>query len=192
MSDTPQPKQLLLIAMSLAAMVSLLALVIRFNDRGRLLDENGNAPSGPDFQVQGLDMHQYGETGELSYQVTSELVTHYPSNDTTELKSPVFTQPGQSGPVMGSADLGVILSSGDTLHLRGNAMLKQSAQVKQPELIARSDYFTYYPDKRFAETEAAVSFTTPGSTMTGTGMTADFNQKVLKLKANVKGTHATN
>lgn len=193
MSDAPkQQRQLLLLTLSAAAMLMLITLIMRFNDQGQLLEEPNTALAGPDFQIKGFDLHQYDLKGQLSYQVTADQVFHYPSNDTTELKSPAFAQQNESGsPVVGSADLGVILSKGDTIHLRGNAVLKQTAYGRQQELIARSDYFTYYPDKHFAETEAPVSFTSPGSTMTGIGMAADFNSKILNLKAKVNGTHAT-
>lgn len=194
MTDAPkQQRQLIVLTLSAAAMLMLITLIIRFNDRGQLLDDVSTNLVGPDFQIHGFDLHQYDEKGQLSYQVEAEKVIHYPSNDTTELTAPTFAQQNESGsPVMGSGDIGVILSKGDTIHLRGNALLKQTAYGKQQEIIARSDYFTYYPNRHFAETEAAVSFTSPGTTMTGLGMVADFNRKMLKLKANVKGTHATN
>lgn len=174
-------------------MLMLLTLVIQFNDHGQLVEDQTNTFAGPDFQIHGFDLHEFDLKGHLHYEVTATDVIHYPSNDTTELKAPTFAQQNENGgPLVGSADIGVILSKGDTIRLLGNAILKQPGFGKQQEVIARSDHFTYYPDKRFAETEADVSFTSPGSTMTGTGMTADFATKVLKLQGNVKGTHATN
>lgn len=190
--DAKQKRQLFLLTLSGAAMLMLLALIIQFNDHGQLIEDQTSTFAGPDFQIRGFDLHEFDLQGHLHYEVTATDVIHYPSNDTTELKAPIFSQTEKGGPVVGSADVGVILSKGDTIRLLGNAILKQPSFGKQQEVIARSDHFTYYPNKRFAETEADVSFTSPGSTMTGTGMTADFAAKELKLQGNVKGTHATN
>lgn len=193
MSDETKPKrQLLLIVLSGLALFLLISLIVRFNDHGRLIDDASSVLVGPDYEITGFDLHEYDVKGQLHYQIQATEVTHYPTNDTTELKSPHFAQQNETGaPVLGSADMGYILAKGDRVLMQGNAIIQQPKVNHSQELIARSDHFTYYPNKRTADTEAEVSFTSPGSSMTGIGMNADFNSKILNILSNVKGTHAT-
>lgn len=86
-----------------------------------------------------------------------------------------------------TANNGVVFNRGERVVMRGDVLAWQEAQdgntqIKTPEL-------TFYPDQDRAETDREVYLSSPGTTLNGTGMKANFEEQTFQLLSKVKSKH---
>lgn len=86
-----------------------------------------------------------------------------------------------------TANNGIVFNRGERVVMRGNVLAWQEAQdgntqIKTPEL-------TFYPDQDRAETDRMVYLSSPGTTVNGVGMKANFEAQTFQLLSKVKSKH---
>lgn len=85
------------------------------------------------------------------------------------------------------ADEGEIFSRGAHIVLSGNVEAWQVAPAGRTDL--KTDQLAYYSETKHVETDRKVTLRSPGSHITGIGLTADLEREVFQLLANVKSKH---
>lgn len=178
--------QVLFMAALVAAMSSWLLNAVRSS-----LTEAPSTPQQhyPDYYFKNFSLTVTDKQGLLARRLDGAFMVHYADDDTADVDRPVLTtfklnqpnwrldaQTGWVGP-----DAGLVQLRGDvTMGRRGD---NSNLTIKTPALLV-------FPENDYAQTEERVVITEKTSTTEGLGMTADLDQKHLRLLAQVKGTYA--
>jgi len=128
--------------------------------------------------------------GKPRYRLTANRLDHYPDTDTIEMTQPVLKvltkkQPGWKI----TSESGVILNSGDEIHLHGKVTIKQEARAKQPATYLFTRNLRIQVSNEYAETDEDVKITHDSNQLTGTGMKLYLGKSRLELLANGRGTY---
>jgi len=163
-------------------------------------DRSEETTAGGDFPNYFLDNFQtvqFGEDGELRYQLSAIKAEHFQINmnntspdDYTLIDKPefIFFQSDQS-PWQLTAQQGRALGTGETISLEKDVLAWQAlpeekiAEISTPQLLV-------YPQRQFAETDKPVTIDYPSAEYQGDGMEVDFEKQLFTLLTNVKGSHA--
>ncbi|MEE9254763.1 MAG: LPS export ABC transporter periplasmic protein LptC [Pseudomonadales bacterium] len=146
----------------------------------------------PDYYMEGADIRQFDELGELRYRMRAERVSHYPARNVTELDAPhltLFEQ--QPTPWVVSSDWGTIRhqvgaenGSRDVVELIDHVKLER--HVGEVEFIeVTTSKLTLYPDRKYAETDEAVMIKSHTGRTTAHGFSADLQAGQLTLHSGV-------
>ena len=143
-----------------------------------------------DYFLVNADIKQYSESGELEYTLVSSSITHYPHNDNTLLQQPVMTNYTKPGEVFTSvSQSGKLLPGGNDLELWDDVVMTQTQLGSGKTVRMNTDFITIYSEQEMADTDRPVLITSSTSTTRAIGMTALYQQGLIKLKSRVRGVH---
>ena len=128
--------------------------------------------------------------GKPRYRLTAKRLEHYTDTDTIEITQPVLNimkNKHQDWNII--SESGVILNSGDEIHLQGKVTIKQEAHAKQPATYLYTRNLRIQVSKEYAETDEKVLIKRGGSKLSGTGMKLYLAESRLELLANGRGTY---
>ncbi len=86
-----------------------------------------------------------------------------------------------------TANTGVVFNRGEQVVMRGNVRAWQEAPGGNTQI--KTSKLTFYPDQNRAETDRKVYLSSPGTTLNGVGMRANFEQQIFQLLSKVKSRH---
>lgn len=86
-----------------------------------------------------------------------------------------------------TANTGVLFNRGERVVMRGNVLAWQEAPGGNTQI--ETPLLTFYPDQDRAETDRKVYLSSPGTTLNGVGMKANFEQQTFQLLSKVKSKH---
>lgn len=158
-------------------------------------DETASAPKyGPvDYYSKNVRRIDYGVDGKPKKALVARTMTHYKTDDRTELEKPVMTLNRRDGsaPWVIDSDSAVTLSGGEDIFLQGDVLItKETSNGDQLKIITRN--VKYSPQKNYAETSEDVLMFTHQDELSGTGMQAQLEPDlVLKILGNVRRKHET-
>lgn len=147
--------------------------------------ENENGNEQPDAHIDTLTTRQFGESGELQYQMVSPKAIHYPKNDVTQLETPVFDYVDEKSRWRGTALEGFMFNTVNSVTLNKEVVLKQLTQ----ETKLSTNTMIIWVEKKIAATKDPVTIESKGGIMKGVGLVADFNKQTLKLESHVEGVY---
>ena len=143
-----------------------------------------------DYFLVNANIKQYNETGNLEYTLESSSITHYPHNDNTLLQQPVMTNLGKPGEVFKSvSQSGKLLPGGNDIELWDNVIMTQTQLDSGKTVRMETDFITIYSEQEIAETDRPVLITNSTGQTRAIGMTALYQQGLIKLKSRVRGVH---
>lgn len=143
-----------------------------------------------DYFLVNADIRQYSETGNLEFTLASSSITHYPHNDNTLLQQPVMTSYGKPDEVFTSvSESGKLLPGGNDLELWDNVVMTQIQLNNGKTVRMDTDFITIYSEQEMAETDRPVLITSSTGHTRAIGMTALYQQGLIKLKSRVRGVH---
>ncbi len=147
--------------------------------------------SEPDFFVEDFNYVKVSNTGEASYVISGERLTHNPRDDSYDIRLPVVTNKGQPGYASSTvrAQRAHVNSDASKVHLYDDVHLDRPASPKSEHLHVTSDYMLVLPDDDVVQTDKAVKITLGLSRLTGVGMWANNATRELRLFSNVHGTY---
>ncbi|WIO73761.1 LPS export ABC transporter periplasmic protein LptC [Porticoccaceae bacterium LTM1] len=130
------------------------------------------------------ETRQFGENGQLQFQLNTVRSEHYENEERFELSSPVVTaHQDKRPPWVLTAEKGVITEKDKKMLLSGEVLAEQTLTGNRYNKIATPE-LTFHFEKKFAETDKPVTLTTPESLTTGVGMTAELERGLYKLGLN--------
>lgn len=159
-------------------------------DRASQIDEvsrNGKNRHDPDFIVQDFTTRRFSLDGRLQHQLSAQIMTHYPDNDTTEVSVPSLIYYGQSLPLYVDAERAWISKDGKEVQLMGNVLMKRAADQQHAELRLKTAELRVFPDDEIARTQTPVTILDGLSTLQGDGMEANNRTQTFTLLGHVRG-----
>lgn len=147
------------------------------------------ADSLPDFIIRDFNSQQFNADGKLQYEMEANQLIHYPTNDATELDSPVLKFESEvKGSWTVQSERGFVATDGNIVELNGNVLLTRQATLEDSVTMATETLYLHL-DKEFAETTKPVIISSTNTTVEAVGMQADFTDNRLILVSKVRGRH---
>ena len=147
------------------------------------------ADSLPDFIIRDFNSQQFNADGKLQYEMEANQLIHYPTNDATELDSPVLKFKSEvKGSWTVQSERGFVATDGNIVELNGNVLLTRQATPDDSVTMATETLYLHL-DKEFAETTKPVIISSTNTTVEAVGMQADFTDNRLILVSKVRGRH---
>lgn len=153
------------------------------------------APSGelagaiPDYTMQSFTATAMDARGRPEHELQAVSMIHF-TDDVTELSEPRMTLFRPDGPPWRVvADEGRIAPGGELVTLRGNVRMSRQTEGEGSMLLL-TDFIRIRPDDKYAETEAAVTISDPGTVVKAVGMQAYMAEERLILLSEVRSTYA--
>ncbi|MDB5806788.1 MAG: hypothetical protein JWN73_4110 [Betaproteobacteria bacterium] len=154
------------------------------------------ATHDPDYTANNFTIVRLSDTGEIHYVLTARDLVHYPDDDTSHLRSPVFKELQPGAPeVRLSSDRGITTSGGEEVRLYDNVEIfragdkKPGAKSGTEDVRATTTYLRARPDEDTADTPERVVIHDGASILTGTGMDASNRYRTMRLRSAVTGTY---
>lgn len=145
--------------------------------------------SEPDYFIRGLEATITGTDGSPRHRLNAEELTHYPDGDLTTLQTPAMTVFRDDGDLWQlKAKEGEARGGMQQLTLSDSVVLAQTG--KQPFTL-ETERLQIDTERRYAESDAAVTLRAPSSTIEGVGMQAFAEEQRLRLLNSVRGRYAT-
>ena len=147
----------------------------------------------PDVYMEDSIITQFDEHGNIRYRLASSEITHFETENVTNLEKPVFHlhQPSPDTPWNATAMSGSITQRPnhanvleERLFLRDNVVLKRGFdnEDKRHIMLETSTLFIY-PERQFAETDQAVIIETASSLTKAVGFQGDLESGWMKLSS---------
>lgn len=149
---------------------------------------DGKLRHDPDAMAENFQVRQFDEKGRVKYRLTAPYLTHFPDDDSSELKSPTLIHYRPNAPALTlSGQNAKVSSKGQTIFLWDDVKAVRAATPERPELVARMPDLTVRPDDGIAFTQSPVVITEDKSWVKGVGMHLDNNTSTFELQSQVSG-----
>lgn len=176
----PLARHLLMMALLLAVAFISTWVLYRLNLTTSTLGLS--ATNSPDYYMEDFTTTAMDENGDPDYKLYAIYMAHYPANDTTEVLRPSmeFYRPDQP-PLRVVADKGWLTSGNEVVLLSGNVAFTETDIDGQPVLQINTRSARLLINQNYAETDDYASIRARRTSITGTGMRANFNDGKLKV-----------
>lgn len=158
--------------------------------REGLAPRDGRQRHAPDAFVEDVDLSTLDAAGRLQHRLWAERMEHFPDDDSTELTAPYLElyRPGEP-PWRLRARSGWVSAGGAEVRLAGDVEILRAAApgVRPAELY--TDRLTAFPDRDYAETDAAATYRSAGLEVKSVGMRAYLDQGRVELLSRVRAVH---
>lgn len=145
-----------------------------------------------DYFISGFSATTMGPDGMPTHRLEAETASHFADDDTTDLTRPHLTVFGidfKEWHIF--ADTGRISADGDDVYLSGDVRIEQTdSRTSEVAIRMMTDNMHVQISAKFAETDAPLKVTGPGSEIDAVGMRAYVEEQRLVLLSNVRGTYA--
>ncbi|MCK5639157.1 MAG: LPS export ABC transporter periplasmic protein LptC [Gammaproteobacteria bacterium] len=174
----------------LSLTIAILAVISHWlsQETEQLLVESTTTPTpvrSPDYFMDNFSAVTMNENGITQHRLEAVRLEHYAQDDTTELNQPHLVFYDNSTPLWHiTAARGNIKNDTQTIYLEGKVHLQREGDAPQ-EL--RTENIQIHPKTQYAETDAAVTLTSPQVQLQGVGMRVYLNDERLQLLSHVRG-----
>lgn len=149
------------------------------------------ASKKPDQFMIGVTATKFGETGALHSRLTSPDIRHYPQDNTALVLQPNITVFQDTSPPWHITAKRAQASHGlQVIHLYDNVKMHQAAGADNQETTLLTQAMTFYPDRRFAETQKPVTLLQPHNRVDTVGMEVNMADGWVKLLSQARGVYS--
>lgn len=144
----------------------------------------------PDYFLHKFAATTLNHEGKAQHRLEADYLEHYPDNDTieiTRLKLELYRK--DLPPWTARAEQGIVYERGERIELSGNVRLHRPATADGEAMTLLTETLTVYPQREYAETDAAVTITGEHSKTRAVGMRLDVGQGLLELLSDTRGTY---
>jgi lipopolysaccharide export system protein LptC len=170
----------------LAAAVLTLASVLLTREPERA-PRPDRAGTGPDYFITGVVASETGLDGRLTQRLEADRLTHYAHDDSALIDRPHLAVHEAPAPWHAYAARGRMTEGGQRLFLEGDVRINRELNGSQEIL---TETLQIYPEQRFAETDAPITYRGDNRTVEAVGMELSLADERLVLKSQVRGTYA--
>ncbi len=139
----------------------------------------------PDAHIESLVMRQFGDAGQLQFQLNSPRAKPFAKDDATYFDDPEIDYFDEHSKWRSNSKSGIMSNANNSVYLRDAVVLNQ---LDKDARLSTNQLWVFI-DQKGALTDDAVTITTSGGTLQGKGLAADFNKQTLKLLSNVQGVY---
>jgi lipopolysaccharide export system protein LptC len=144
----------------------------------------------PDYFLKNFTATSMNREGAAQHRLQAEYLEHYPDDDSVELtRLTLDLYRRDLPPWTARAEQGVVYERGERIELSGNVRLHRPATAEGEALTLLTEALTVYPQREYAETDAAVTITGERSDTRAVGMRLDVGQGLLELLSKTRGTY---
>lgn len=147
-----------------------------------------NSLSVPDFYMKKFTVQGTDINGRPKFQLTADLMNHYPYDDHSDLIKPkLIFYTNQGPPWFVQSETGRISAGGKLIHLFGlvHIQREKTGIFQAISIITRN--ISFRPELNFVSTKESVNYTSGRNRVYGVGMEANINEGRIKLLSNSKG-----
>lgn len=125
-----------------------------------------------DFYAHDLQVVTLDAKGRPIRQLQTTDLRHYVPDEHTSLEQPVLDIFHPDGSWRVVAHQGELSENSERLFLAGDVIMDRPASAEKPPIHLKTTDVTYYPQRNYAETDAAVAINSQANWVTATGMQA--------------------
>jgi lipopolysaccharide export system protein LptC len=156
-------------------------LVQLMNRAGQEL-EAGIKVDEPDYIVERFSFVRMTKTGQPSYIISGDKLTHRPADDSSDIVKPVVRSlSGDKPPMDIRADFARVDQDNARVTLTKNVDIHRAAAPDVRDMHLATEKLVIYPDEDRMETDQPVRMESGGATATGIGMQANNATRQLQL-----------
>jgi len=132
---------------------------------------------------------QFNEIGGINYTLTTPKLTHYPTNNTTQMTTPFITIPPQTQNHIWeiSAKHGQLTNGTQAMLLQNHVTIIEHNQNHRKNATIRTEQAYYYPKKTYARSDKKVTLSQPNLSVSAVGVEVYFNDNSVKLLSDIRG-----
>ncbi len=151
------------------------------------IKSDGKFRHDPDLVVEKFVAQKLSPIGDVRYVLRADSMMHFPDDDSSTLKSVLFTatEAGKP-PLMANAPLGRLLGADDEILLEGGVVIEADASEKQPSVKLTTPRLSIETKKNIASSRDGVLLESPTSRITASSFELNSQTRVLVLNR-VKG-----
>jgi lipopolysaccharide export system protein LptC len=144
--------------------------------------EAGIKVDEPDYIVEHFSFVRMTKTGQPSYIISGDKLTHRPSDDSSDIVKPVVRSlSGDKPPMDIRAEHARVDQDNSRVTLTKNVNIHRAAAPDVRDMTLVTEQLTIYPDEDRMETDLPVRMQSGGATATGVGMKANNATRQLEL-----------
>ena len=156
--------------------------LVQMMDRAAGEMEAGIKVDEPDYIVERFSFVRMTKTGQPSYIISGDTLTHRPSDDSSEIEKPVVRSlSGDKPPMDIRAERARVDQDNARVTLTKNVNIHRAAAPNARDMTLTTEKLTIYPDEDRMETDQPVRMQSGGATATGVGMQANNATRQLQL-----------
>ncbi|MDZ7662255.1 LPS export ABC transporter periplasmic protein LptC [Thiohalophilus sp.] len=147
----------------------------------------------PDYFLQNFTATRMDENGVARHRLVADYLEHYPDDDTLVIQQLTLDLYREDlPPWTAQANQGVVYEQGERIELSGEVELHRPATAHNEALTLVTEKLTVYPQREYAETDAAVTITSDSSETRAIGMRLNVARGLLELLSDTRGTYVIN
>lgn len=148
-------------------------LVQVVNQAGQQAQEDQHR-NEPDYIIDRFSLVRMNKTGQPSYIISGDKLTHHPIDDASDIDKPyVHSLSGDQPPMNIHADTAHVDQGNTRIQLNGNVDVVRPATPQAQPMRMMSPALTVFPDEERMETDTAVELHLGGTVANGVGMRAN-------------------
>ncbi|AMO98323.1 lipopolysaccharide-assembly, LptC-related family protein [Collimonas arenae] len=177
---------LLLVLFVIFALGSFWLVQVMHKDTDELLPKPARVE--PDYYVETFNYVQMSPTGQPRYNISGDLLTHNPVDDSFDIQKPIVHSLDKEKPPMNlRADRGKVEDDNSKVHLYGDVNADRPKTAMADNFHLKSEYLLLLPDDDVMQTDLPAEITLGQSKLNGTGMYFNNSTRVLKMFSKVHG-----
>lgn len=142
-----------------------------------------------DYFIDRAKTREWDIDGTLKREMESVRVEHNPKAKLNYLTSPKsITFREDNSQIKVTSNTGTILDDNSRTDLAGNVIVHDNP-TSQSGTVLSTEALSIYPKDDFAETDKPVTISSANGNLKGVGMDLQFEDRILNLHSDVKGTH---
>lgn len=148
---------------------------------------DGSQRHDPDAFADDFDLSTLNAEGRLAHRLWAKRMEHYPDDDSTALTEPYLElyRPAAK-PWQARALQGWVSAGGAEVLLEDQVKIHRPADTQQPAADLHTRKLRIFPDRDFAETDAAIDYRSAGLKVEAVGMRAYLDQGRVELLGQVR------
>lgn len=128
----------------------------------------------PDYIISNFSLVRLSKTGQPSYIVSGDKLTHHPLDDSSDIDKPIVRGlDGDQPPLHIHAERGHIDQNNSRVQMYENVHVEREGSATIQPLTLKTEQLTVFPDDETMETALPVRLTLGDSVATGVGMKAN-------------------
>lgn len=173
-----------LFPLSLLAALAVLSFWLRYATELPEERRDGKHRHDPDFTIHDSVLRKLDSNGQLQYTLNSDVIRHYPDDDSTDMAKPhlIYQYPTRPSVTI-RAERGHANKEGEQIDLYENVQITRAATAKDAEMNGYTDQLTVFPDDEKAFTKSPVLITKGKSWLKGVGMQVDSRAQTYVLES---------
>lgn len=151
---------------------------------------DGSQRHDPDAFIDDVDLSTLDAQGRLEHRLWAKRLEHFPDDDSTELNAPYMELYGVDEPPWRiRSQQGWVSSGGAEVLLEGDVEILRDGN----ERLRPAEFYTsklrVFPDRDYAETDAAITYRSTGLEVRSLGMHAYLDKGQVELLSRVRAVH---